>query len=626
MWSSVSFDEYVTMAPGRERFKILDPERPSDEFDLVTDEDSIKAEEPIDDDDIIAGPGMTGMSANMLPELLRGLRLGQEIHIRGNNMSGLLAPDGAKVRAAGRQARPVIARPAGEAPYRDRFDWGEAKGPFPGNYVALSYCWGSESDKPEIFVEGQSLRITKNLHSALRRFRELDIFKRGLWMWIDAISINQDDGVEKPRQLKMMDAIYRQAGNVVVWLGDTDGPEQETLVRQSMALLQDISRHYRTEYEAALDDAGAWESCAHRRRATLQLQAARKIWSQRSGIGTTFLNDCQERELVAIHDFFTRDYWRRLWIIQELASSQSSAPIFFGECVTQWRFVRDASYLLLDIEDQFREMTSSALERRGAPMRSDYSVRHVTVIGDIARLGRLQPEHFDSNVPLPIEHNVGTNPGNQVLRSVLALACGAGCKEPGDRIYGLLNLPAMPWVSMDITLGQSAKQAFVGFAMACVEQDLSLSILSLLDGADGGKYDLPSWCPNFARGADAAIRPLEGTWSANNNELGDGYRSLMWGNVSFEDEEPMTLSCMAWIVDTVDGLGAVSAFDQANHTFDKGFVSEVVQPSMRIVASTDDSTENIIYETLVAGARIGGEQAHETFKHLLSAFTGKAHF
>ena len=79
---------------------------------------------------------------------------------------------------------------------------GRRHGPMSGNYIALSWCWGNSSNKPEIFVDNQSLQVPRNLEAALRRLRELEVFKKGLWMWIDAICINQTDKDEVESQLK----------------------------------------------------------------------------------------------------------------------------------------------------------------------------------------------------------------------------------------------------------------------------------------------------------------------------------------------------------------------------------------------------------------------------------------
>jgi len=83
-------------------------------------------------------------------------------------------------------------------------------------FEALSYCWGDRSaDEPGIYIDGQSLSVTKDLHSALLRLRQRD-----KPIWIDAICINQGDTTERTQQVRQMHEIYGSASLVIVWLGE----------------------------------------------------------------------------------------------------------------------------------------------------------------------------------------------------------------------------------------------------------------------------------------------------------------------------------------------------------------------------------------------------------------------
>lgn len=42
------------------------------------------------------------------------------------------------------------------------------------------------------------------------------------YFWIDAICINQKDKMEKSKQVRLMESIYRSANRVIVWLGESD--------------------------------------------------------------------------------------------------------------------------------------------------------------------------------------------------------------------------------------------------------------------------------------------------------------------------------------------------------------------------------------------------------------------
>jgi hypothetical protein len=102
-------------------------------------------------------------------------------------------------------------------------------------YEALSYCWGDVSDVVNILVHfpvafdedtgatteysGHQYLTTRNLQDALFALRTL---KEPRITWIDAICINQADAEEKTVQVTMMNLIYSQAKEVVIWLGEDD--------------------------------------------------------------------------------------------------------------------------------------------------------------------------------------------------------------------------------------------------------------------------------------------------------------------------------------------------------------------------------------------------------------------
>lgn len=103
-------------------------------------------------------------------------------------------------------------------------------------YEALSYCWGSPERTHVVFTRERgprrpgflksrrrpnapnplpTLQITYNLSVALRHLRRL---KNPRVLWIDSISINQDDITERSREVLNMNIIFSKAQRVIVWL------------------------------------------------------------------------------------------------------------------------------------------------------------------------------------------------------------------------------------------------------------------------------------------------------------------------------------------------------------------------------------------------------------------------
>ena len=83
-------------------------------------------------------------------------------------------------------------------------------------FEAISYVWGERSRKRRIECNARSMYIGESL---LEVFRELAQRQSTALIWADAICINQDDDVEKTRQVRLMREIYKNARRVIIWLG-----------------------------------------------------------------------------------------------------------------------------------------------------------------------------------------------------------------------------------------------------------------------------------------------------------------------------------------------------------------------------------------------------------------------
>jgi hypothetical protein len=83
------------------------------------------------------------------------------------------------------------------------------------SFLALSYVWGRECDTTTISIDGRPFRITRNLSEAIAALGG----REAVFIWIDAICINQQDDTEKGIQVQMMRSIYQRAKKVIFWLG-----------------------------------------------------------------------------------------------------------------------------------------------------------------------------------------------------------------------------------------------------------------------------------------------------------------------------------------------------------------------------------------------------------------------
>jgi hypothetical protein len=84
-------------------------------------------------------------------------------------------------------------------------------------YSALSYVWGERINPRIISINGATVFVTPNLFAALKRFRHAT---QTVELWVDALCINQDDIQERNAQVGFMGEIYKNAHEVLMWLGE----------------------------------------------------------------------------------------------------------------------------------------------------------------------------------------------------------------------------------------------------------------------------------------------------------------------------------------------------------------------------------------------------------------------
>ena len=80
-------------------------------------------------------------------------------------------------------------------------------------FEALSYAWGDAAQRQAIKCADGILRITLNLHCALRHIRYR--YRKRI-LWTDAICINQNGFDERAQQVKLMGDIYSTAYRTLI--------------------------------------------------------------------------------------------------------------------------------------------------------------------------------------------------------------------------------------------------------------------------------------------------------------------------------------------------------------------------------------------------------------------------
>jgi Heterokaryon incompatibility protein (HET) len=194
-----------------------------------------------------------------------------------------------------------------DAELRWRYEWGD--------YVALSYVWGDSTIKRRIFVDGTPMAITQNLEAALYQLRNYPRVKQGFRIWADAICINQDDLNERAKQVARMKHIYASAWHIVIWLGTVS--YDSDLAMTAVRYLSIRSR-----------EDSPLEEVYHRvEKIIINIPYMRWI---RDHVSMAM----RKEVFLALYNFLARPYFRRLWVLQEIASGARRAPVMCGtRCV-----------------------------------------------------------------------------------------------------------------------------------------------------------------------------------------------------------------------------------------------------------------------------------------------------
>ena len=318
------------------------------------------------------------------------------------------------------------------------------------DYSALSYCWGDPVFDQELICEGKTFLITAQLSAALRQIRLLSPDQRDFWqpLWVDQICIDQRDNRDKAQQVQLMRRIYSQATRVFIQLGD----EAEFT-------------------EAALDLANkiwTYQEALRQGRAAADANKLIMFWT-----------DETRSQLKGLGELITRPWFRRMWIIQEVATckhrtfmcgSTSKGAMFF-----EWELVQSI-IMEVGLADYFTiKKIMQVSESRWH--ETNHSIRNLfsTLQNAINRVENDMPPSFV-----------------ELLRQ----SQGFDATDERDKLYALLGLCRDAKDFPDIDYSQVWTQVYQRFANDLVKQGHSTYLLNSA-GLRNSSLDLPTWVPDW---------------------------------------------------------------------------------------------------------------------------------
>jgi len=189
------------------------------------------------------------------------------------------------------------------------------------SYEALSYVWGSPGAEYLVEINGKPFRITKNLHEALRHLR---LRNQDRIVWVDAICIDQDNKAEQGHQVEHMGDIYKEAAQVIYWLGPAT-----------------YFTPFCFEVLGALQDRIG--------------DTPHKDWTRQQWVELWKSVECRPKtfpglQREGLRELLDRPWFRRIWILQEVANSQA-AVVHCGKDSVSARVFALAPFLMAIIPE-----------------------------------------------------------------------------------------------------------------------------------------------------------------------------------------------------------------------------------------------------------------------------------
>ncbi|GAB1317159.1 Heterokaryon incompatibility protein-domain-containing protein [Madurella fahalii] len=341
------------------------------------------------------------------------------------------------------------------------------------DFNALSYVWGDHrpplgqnySTKRaarcfNILCNGRRMAVTYNLFCFLRR---LAAAKEGdpLYsvssgaLWADQLCINQSDNAEKVVQVAMMDRVYSQASTVVSWLGEGDSHTEGAA--RLLGKLAGIPRSTisRPDFDVA-----------------------------------QFVKDTPSGDWLALGAFLARPYFRRAWIVQEIAMA-GRLLVVCGEHVVSWEDLVHCSWVLE--------------ESKAWTMLSRYVSVFRSVKDQIS--SALQPLRFGGHLAALLEAQTTIRDSTVPAEHLLLLGKQFDATVPADKFFAMLGLHRRRLGEADssglltVDYSKTVQDVALGFAKYHVQSSGSLGILSLVEDAayrTPNGNDFPSWLPDPA--------------------------------------------------------------------------------------------------------------------------------
>ncbi|KAK4442449.1 heterokaryon incompatibility protein-domain-containing protein [Podospora aff. communis PSN243] len=414
-------------------------------------------------------------------------------------------------------------------------------------FNALSYTWGdpicSELESPLLppkkeweniaICDGVVIPVQPNLHDALRSLVTRNDFSLTDFIWIDAICINQADLDERAAQVQLMGDVYSQANSVIAWVGQEDGTTADAIsvVRRIASIVQDVVPPDRDliPYDSATFEA-VGRAISHNDDSDLFNSEA-----QRSKFG---IEPITPRQWLLFLAFFSRRYFSRIWIVQELVLA---SRIFFvcGHYRIDWvdivataHFLAHSAWPLnpqsLEESDYFEDETARVGLERYLSVEDPQAAQAVLVVLGTERVRAWN----NKGRPRTVETEQVQVKVSDILWELLDVTNSCGSSDPRDQVYGILGVAdrQLSLLSggkrrtlMDVDYRISVEALYTRLTRIIVNSHDSLSVLERRELSSSRLSTLPSWVPDYQVAGSEADKDIYMRTDC------DASRKSLWG-------------------------------------------------------------------------------------------------
>ncbi|KAH8593047.1 heterokaryon incompatibility protein-domain-containing protein [Bisporella sp. PMI_857] len=416
-------------------------------------------------------------------------------------------------------------------------------------YQALSYTWGDAKDTVPLLVNGIEIPVTRNLRVALDYIR--DDYTNSTF-WIDALSINQTDEGEKTEQVKHMKGIYVNASSTRAWLGLPDNHSDDVIAELDRVGKSIVSTG---TLELLIELASLSGENTE-----LYQSLETKINDRLAGFFEMALQDLARTQslITAVQAFFSREYWNRVWILQEIVVSPNiriqcgNSNILFPNFYAGFFYVTMMKvYVISKLSPQVTHLVE--LPPRGDTKELFVHFQAIATAGFSPSAAKIFGMRRRYQL---LSDNQSTPETTNTLAQILARICVTGARKASshatddkDKIFALLGM-ASDGDSLGIVANysMSCSSAYIMAARKIIMSgQVDLLSLSQLRSRSA---DLPSWVPDWR--AEWILRPSgQLPWDTAFSASGDSVLQVR----ADVGTSPSQLTLNGYLVGRVETLG-----------------------------------------------------------------------